>query len=187
MDKRKEILITALQENDEDIRKRAADALEKLEVRSRLEAVEKKLSAGEMLEKIRAVYALTDLKGPKIAELLAMASKDSSEDVRAAAVRVLGNFGDASALAPLVELLKDPNPIVVRATVEALLNFRDSRLLGPLMHTLKHQDTGVVERAIEAVGRFGDKRSEEAMIYFASKGNPKMKGLAIKALGEMDR
>jgi hypothetical protein len=55
------------------------------------------------------------------------------------------------------------------------------------MKAMKHTDPGVVERAIEAVCNIGDKRSEEAMIYFAVKGNQRMRGLAMKALGEMDR
>jgi len=55
-----------------------------------------------------------------------------------------------------------------------------------LMQMLKDTDAGVVERAIDAIGKIGDKRTEEAMIHFASKGNEKMRALAIKALGEMD-
>jgi len=43
-----------------------------------------------------------------------------------------------------------------------------------------------VERALEAVSRFGDKRAEEALVYFASKGNAKMKGIALRGLGIMD-
>jgi len=70
--------------------------------------------------------------------------------------------------------------------VEALSGFKDQRLLGPLVQALKHQDSGVVERALEAVARFGDKRAEEALVYFASKGNPKMKSIALKGLGVMD-
>lgn len=187
MDKRKEILLAALRESDEQIRKAAAEALEKLETRERLDALAGKMESGDMLEKIRVVYALSDLKGPKVAELLAKALKDPSEDVRAATVRSLGILGEPATLQVLVDTLKDTNPIVVRAAVEALSNFRDARLLGPLMQTLKHQDTGVIERAIEAISKIGDKRAEEAMAYFAVKGNPKMRSLAIKALGVMDK
>ncbi|MBI5455031.1 MAG: HEAT repeat domain-containing protein [Deltaproteobacteria bacterium] len=186
MDKRKEILLSALREKDEPIRKLAADALEKLEIRGKLEHFERKIDSGEMLEKIRAVYALADLKGTKVAELLAKAMKDPTEDVRAAAVRVLANKGEA-ALPLLVEALKDQSPIVARAAADALSNYQDARLLGPLMQALKNPDIGVVERALDCIGRLGDKRAEEAMAFFAVKGNRKLKSIAIKALGEMDR
>lgn len=186
MDKRKETLIAALRDGDENVRKTAAAALEKIEVRERIDHLAGKIESGEMLEKIKGVYALNGLKGPKITEILLNAAKDPSEDVRAAAVRVLSNLSDSSALQQLVEALQDPSPIVVRCALDALAAYRDPRLLGPFMKVLKHADPGVVERAIEAVGNIGDKRSEEAMIYFAVKGNQRMRGLAMKALGEMD-
>lgn len=186
MDKRKEILINALQDKDESIRKSAADALEKLEIRDKLGVIATKIDSGEMLEKIRAVYALQDLKGQGVNELLAKAVKDQAEDVRAAAVRVLGGKGDA-ALPYIVETLKDPSAIVARVAADALTNYRDPRILGPLMQALKNPDSGVVERALDAISRLGDKRAEEAIVYFAQKGNQRMRATALRALGEMDR
>ena len=186
MEKRKEILVNALKDKESQVRKCAADALEKLEIRARLDVIAEKIEKSEMLEKIRAIYALMDLKGSNVNALLATALKDPSEDVRAAAVRVLGGKGEG-VIPFLVEVLKDESPIVVRGVVEVLGDFEDSRLLGPLMGTLKNPDSGVVERALEAISRLGDKRAEEAMFHFAEKGNCRMRSLAIKALGEMDR
>ncbi len=187
MEKRKQILVNALKDKDAQVRKYAADALEKLEIREKLDIVAGKVEQGEMLEKIRAIYALIDLKGENVNALLVKALKDPSEDVRAAAVRVLGGKGEG-AIPALVEALKDDqSPIVVRGVVEALGNFEDQRLLGALMGALRNPDTGVVERALEAISRLGDRRAEEAMIHFAVKGTGRMRSLAIKALGEMDR
>jgi serine/threonine-protein kinase len=138
-----------------------------------------------MLKKT-VIYALSDLRGPRVADSLTKALKDPVEDVRAAGVRALGNLGDPATLPQLVESLKDTSPIVARAAVETLSTFKDPRLLGPFMQMLKHQDTGVVERALEAVAAIGDKRAEEAFIYFAAKGNPRMKAIALKGLGSMD-
>jgi HEAT repeat protein len=186
MDKRKQVLIDALGDDDTSVRSFAAEALEKMEIRGMLDTLAARIESGEMLEKLRAVYALTDLKGEKIVGLLAKASKDESEDVRAAAIRVLGRTGDYTVLRELVEALGDDSPIVARTAVEAMAGFRDPRLLRPLMQSLKSKDAGVVERALEVVGNLGDKRAEDAMVYFATKGNLKMRELAIKALGEMD-
>src|SRR3989304_3724288 len=186
MNKRKEILIAALKDADADVRKAAAEALERLEARERLDALAKKIEAGQMLERVKVIYPPSDLRGPRVAAILSAALKDPSEDVRAAAARALGTMADATVLQALVESLKDASPIVVRAGVEAISNFRDPGLLGPPVRALKHQDSGVVERALEAVSRFGDKRAEEALVYFASKGNAKMKGIALRGLGIMD-
>src|SRR3972149_8149353 len=142
MNKRKEILIAALKDADADVRKAAAEALEKLEARERLDALAKKIESGQMIEKVKVIYALSDLRGPRVAAILSAALKDPSEDVRAAAARALGAMGDATVLQSLVEALKDASPIVVRAVVEAFSNFRDPRLLGPLVQTLQHQDSG---------------------------------------------
>lgn len=186
MSKRKDIIMAALKDADTSIRKAAAEALEKLQARERIETHAMKIATGEMLEKVKVIYAISELRGPRVAEILTNALKDPVEDVRAAAVRALGSFGDPSTLPQLVESLKDTSPVVARAAVEALSTFKDPRLLGPFMQMLKHQDSGVVERALEAVVKTGDKRAEEALLYFAVKGNPKMRALALKGLGTMD-
>lgn len=187
MEKRRELIVAALQDKDEDIKKLAAEAMEKLEARNRLEAIAKKIESAEMVEKVRAIYALTDLRGARVVEILLQACKDPSEDVRAAAMRVLGRVADINQIQRLVEALKDPSSIVQRVAIETLGSFRDARLLGHMMQMLKNSDQGVVERALDVISHIGDKRAEEAMFHFASKGSPKTRAIAIKALGEMDR
>ena len=119
MSKRREILLGALKDADSQVKKAAAEALESLQARERVDALEKKIETGEMLEKIRVIYALSDLRGPRVAEALAKSLKDPVEDVRAAGVRALGSLGDPSTLPQMVESLKDTSPIVARAAVEA--------------------------------------------------------------------
>lgn len=187
MDKRQDTLIKALRETDEDISKAAAEALEKLRLREKLDFLTKKIDSGDMLEKIKAVYAVADIKGDKVLELLLRAAKDPSEDVRAAVARVLGTCADQRAMPVLLEMLKDASPMVLRSAVESCVKYNDVRFLGQFMQLLKNQDSGVVERTLEAVARLGDKRAEEAMLYFAVKGNKNMRLIALKALGEMDR
>ncbi len=184
--KRKEILLQDLQSDDVEIRRLSAEALERLQVRLSLERLKKVLQEGDMLDKIRIVYALSDLKGQDVIDVLASALKDPSEDVRAATVRSLGSMRDEAVLVHLVEALKDESPIVVRSAVDAIGLYTDRRIINPLMHALKSEDPGVVERAIAVIGRIGDKRAEDAMLYFAVKGNRRMKASAIRALGVME-
>jgi len=186
MSNRRDILLGALKDADTQVKKAAAEALEKLQARERLDALGRKIETGEMLEKIRVIYAISDLRGPKVAEVLSRGLKDPLEDVRAAAVRALSGLGDPATIPLMVETLKDQSPVVARAAVEALAVFKDPRLLGPFMQMLKHKDPGVVERALEAVAAIGDKRAEEAFVYFASRGNHAMKVIALKGLGSMD-
>jgi HEAT repeat protein len=186
MDKRREVLVNSLRDKDERIRSTAAEALERLELRGKIDSFAEILSSGAKLDKLRALYALGNLRGQLVTSLIVKALKDPVEDVRAAAARVLGTFSDSRVLPHLVESLKDQSPIVERVAVEALANYREPQLLGPLMQKLKSKDEGVVERAIKVVGRSGDKRAEQAMIYFSLKGNANMRYNAIKALGVME-
>ncbi|MBI5560157.1 MAG: HEAT repeat domain-containing protein [Deltaproteobacteria bacterium] len=186
MDKRKQALVKALQEKDEAVRSAAAEALERLEIRARLVYLEKMVDSGEMIEKLRAVYALSNLRGQEVLRILVKASKDPLEDVRAAALRVLGKIGDKGVLSEIVERLKDPSLVVERVAVSALGSFRDPQILALLMQMLKSKDPGVIENTLDVIGRIGDKRTEEAMLYFAVKGNAAMRASAIRALGMME-
>ncbi|HLC17903.1 MAG TPA: HEAT repeat domain-containing protein [Thermodesulfobacteriota bacterium] len=186
MDKRKEVLIKDLQNGERDIRTLSAEALERIQIRQNLARLVKTIESGEMLEKINALYVVADLKGRKIIEIIVRGFKDPVEDVRAAAARALGSMDDNRVLSPLVDALTDTSPIVLRSAIEALSRYNDIRLVGPLMKMLNNEDSGVVEKALEVIGRIGDKRSEQAMLYFAIKGNKKMRALAISALGVME-
>jgi HEAT repeat protein len=162
------------------------NALEKVEARERLPQFADKIATGEMLDKLRAIYAIGELKGQAIIDLLVGAAADESEDVRSGAIRALGDMGDTRVLKALVEALKDESVMVVRNAVEALGKYNDLRLLAPLMGMLKNKDVGVLEMALTAISRYGDKRSETAMLFFAAKGNKALKSTAIRALGSMD-
>ncbi|HHL39105.1 MAG TPA: HEAT repeat domain-containing protein [Deltaproteobacteria bacterium] len=186
MDRRKKVLVDALDDDDEHVRATAAEALERLDMRERMPVFERNLATGDKVTKLRTIYGISPLRGNDVLRLLVKAVKDPEEDVRAAAVRELGNHGDTRVLSTLVEALGDESPVVRRVAVEAITRFREPKLLGYLMKMLKDRDPGVIERALEAIGRLGDKRAEEAMIYFTRKGRPAMKSLALKALGLME-
>ncbi|MBI5599699.1 MAG: HEAT repeat domain-containing protein [Deltaproteobacteria bacterium] len=186
MDRRRQVLVKALQDSDETVRSAAAEALEKLEIRAKKGYFEGLIDKGEKLEKLRAVYALSGLRGQDILDVLVKALKDPVEDVRAASLRVLGKIGDRRVLPDIIERLKDPSFIVERVAVEALGSYREPEVVVPLLQMLKSKDAGVIENALLVISRVGDKRAEEAMIYFAVKGNARMKAVAMKALGMMD-
>ncbi|MCK5237460.1 MAG: HEAT repeat domain-containing protein [Deltaproteobacteria bacterium] len=186
MENRRHVLIKALRDESDTIRTTAAEALECLEIRGRLGKLHDMVQSGEKIEKLRAIYALGNLRGQQVINMVLWATKDEIEDVRAAAYRVLGKIGDTRVLPYLVEGLKDASVIVARVVIEAMNNFNDPQLLSPLMHQLKSKDHGVVERALEFIGRSGDSRAEEAMIYFSAKGNQTMRNTSLKSLGVME-
>ena len=187
MEKRKQLLVRALQDADENIRTLAAESLERLDIRGRVDFFSKILDTGDKMAKLRAVYALSNLRGPQIVSILLKAAKDEIEDVRAAAIRVIGNIADKEVLPDLIERLNDPSAIVGRVVIDAISTYREPQTIAPLMQLLKtSKDPGVLERALDAIGRTGDKRAEDAMSYFAVKGNFNMRCISLRSLGYME-
>jgi len=186
MSNRKDILVQSLVNPNDQIRRAAAEALEGLDIRSRILTLRKLIKEGSKVEKLRAIYAVGSLRGSQVEKVLLEATGDEVEDIRAAAIRSLGEFADTRILPELLGKLQDPSPVVERVVIDALYHFREPQIVGPLMNKLKSKDAGVVERAIHAIGRTGDKRAEEAMLFYAAKGTTAIKVAAMKALGMME-
>lgn len=186
MTTRREILADALNSENELIRLSAAEGLEMLELRENIDPMIEAFNNGDKVEKLRIVYAVSKLKGDKVLEFLKHAMKDPVEDVRAAAIREIGNFFDPKVISALTDALQDKSEMVVREAVASLGYFRDVKILAPLMHMLKNADHGIIERALEIIGRFADKRTEEAMLHFATKGTPYEQSIALKVLSLME-
>lgn len=127
---RKEVLQTALQDENEVIRASAAEAMECLELRGRIAHFIKVLDEGEKTDKLKAIYALGTLRGDDVVKVLLKATEDEIEDVRASAVRALGQFADSRILPNLIECLKDESPIVQRVAIDAIASFKDPQLIG---------------------------------------------------------
>ena len=187
MKKRRECFIAALKDTGEGVSAAAAEALERLDIREAAASLEGMLASVDKLEKLRAIYAVSKLRGTEATAFVMKALKDPVEDVRSTACRVLGDIGDSSVTGALVEALGDESVMVQREALTALSTFRDPGALLHVMQMLKSQDPGVVERAIEIVGDSGDKRVEEAMLYYVANGTPGMKSRALKALGTMEK
>ncbi len=187
MERRREILLRALQSDNDAVRQASAEAMENLEIRERLPELERIITCeGTRIEKLRALYSLSRLRGQRVMSLAAKALSDDDEDVRATAVRVLGEIGDRRILPELVEMLKDRSDVVKRVTLDALANFREPKLVAPLLYALKSDDPGVIERAIKLIARLGDSKAEQAILYFSVKGTTPARELAIRALGMME-
>jgi len=186
MGSRKDVLLKGLGDRDEYLRLVSAEAMERLELRARLHVFKELIETGDKLEKLKAIYAIGNLRGKDVEQILLLGIKDGVEDVRAASIRTLSSFADSRILTGLVEALNDESSVVERVAVEAVGNYREPQLISALMQKLKSKDLGVIERAIDIISRLGDKRTEEAMVYYAIKGNTNVRALAIKALGMME-
>jgi HEAT repeat protein len=158
--------------NDEASRKRAVDALEKLMTAEVSPVVREGAlwSLGEIggarAEQIllrglddpdpklreAAADSLGKIGGvPAVKSLTAVLLKDKEAAVRAAAVRALGDIGDANAAIPLLRALEDPDPYVRRAADDALGRLQPGQHES-LREALNHPSPRVRAEAIERIG-----------------------------------
>jgi len=181
-------LIQQLKEGSWEVRRKAAEALDKLGWKPKDDsekavyfiakwewdecvklgkiAVEPLIKAlKDENEGVRYGAAEALVKIGKIAvEPLINALKDESLLVREGAAIALGKIGDSRAVEPLINALKDENGYVREKAAQALGKIGDSRAVEPLINALKDESLLVREGAAIALGKIGDSRAVEPLI-----------------------
>ncbi len=99
--------------------------------------------------RLKAVAALGEIHDPRALEPLVDVLKDSSRLVRAGAASSLGQFsGDADALAALLPLLEDADPLVREMTVNALESLGLPEALPALRDAMETESADYIRSAI---------------------------------------
>jgi len=94
----------------------------------------------------------------QVLELALTVLKDSHQDVRSQAARLLGNFQDDRSIAPLVKATADTNWNVRESAENALFNFGQKAIL-PLIQALSSRAWTTRFRAARLLGEIGDSRA----------------------------
>jgi HEAT repeat protein len=195
-------LVSALEDQDKDIRKVAVHALDLLGWSP---------DSGES----GAAYWVTRRDFDKCVQIggaavgpLAAALQDKDEEIRCAAVEALGQIGDARAVESLLLALQDRNRDVSGAAAEALEKLAWTPDVGeaggafwaatakwdkcvqigapavePLIAELKGGDHAVRQAAAEALGRIGDARATTPLVFAALRDREGgVRDAAVKAL-----
>jgi HEAT repeat protein len=152
-----EVLTAALQDEADDVRQAASEALGRL---------------GDA----RAVEPLVARLG----------DKHEKHGVRKAAGEALGRLGDAHAVEPLIAHLQDEWYDAERtAAITALGQIGDARAVAPLMARLREKREGLYihQAAITALGQIGDARAVEPLIAILTDNN--LRRHAVEALGQI--
>ncbi|MBD2038520.1 HEAT repeat domain-containing protein [Leptolyngbya sp. FACHB-321] len=96
-----------------------------------------------------AAESLANLGTTAIAALTNLLAID---DTRLFAVRSLAHIRRSETIAPLLTVVRDPNPAVRAITIEALGSFHDSRVPPVLVNALHDENATVRQVAVEALG-----------------------------------
>jgi HEAT repeat protein len=81
------------------------------------------------------------------------------DDIRKTAASILGKFGDARAVEPLLYILKFENEYLRRSAAEALGMIGDPMAVEPLIKALKDESYNVQSSAAIALGKINDARA----------------------------
>ena len=193
---------------DADVRRAAADALDKMDFRPdegkvgaaywvvrrgwdkcaeigvpAIEPLIGALRASSIDERFAAAGALGKIGTTAVAPLIA-ALRDRNHDVRLAAARALGLIGDARAVAPLIAALRGGNDHVRSAAAHALGLIGDARAVGPLVAVLKDGRLYTRVAAAHALAKLGDPRAVEPLVVALKAEDNDVREEAAHTLGQ---
>jgi len=125
------------------------------------------------------------MKAEKDVEGLIKALKYSLDmEIRGEAALALGEIGDARAVGPLTQALKDKNDFFVADVEEALVKIGEPAV-EPLIQALKDEDSGVRWAAAATLGEIKDERAVAPLIQALKDGGRGVRWQAAMALVEM--
>jgi len=174
-------LLAALEDQDWQVRKAAAEALGKIGDGRAVAPLVAALHEGGVVS-IAATEALGKIGAPAVGPLLA-AFRGREWRTPQATDQVLRQLG-AAAVEPLVAALGDRDGHVRCSAAQRLGATRSARAVAPLIAALKDQDWRVCEAAIEALGQIGDERAVEPLITcLCDPDSARCKAAAARVLG----
>lgn len=186
MSKRKELLVGMLKDPDPEVVSAAAAALDRLEGLQSLDDVLEQLKKGGIAEKVRAIYALGAIGGVVVLKPLVYCASRPEEDLKAAAIDVLGSLVQRSSLPVLLERLRDDNSGIRAKAIKALGNFADSSLNSHLIPFLEAEDGLTDVEAALALAKTGDPLLEGKFIKLAASPLAVSRAAAATALGMLN-
>lgn len=185
-DARRRALIRLLKDPDEEVRRMAASALERLDGMNNLPMILDRYKRGDKVTRLRAIYALGKLGSDEcLPALIHALDNDQEEDVRATAIRVLAELKDLRTLPALILRLNDPSPTIQTMIAEALGNFRHKKLAGHLIPLLRRENKYLVIAVLESLGKINAVEAMEEILKLMNHPAPEVRKTAAKVLGEL--
>lgn len=169
-----ELLITALEDEDHDVRMLAAKALCNLPDARAIPALQAALNDDELLIRMAAQTALNAIGAAALAPMVKTLRTGETVQQRRGAAEALGEIGNTQAMEPLLVALKeDEDDSVRRAAALALGKLGDQSAVEPLREALTDQASGVREYAAVSLDTLGWKpgKDEYAAWYHVVKGD----------------
>jgi HEAT repeat protein len=178
------LLRDALEDPESDVRRAAAETLDRLEHRQDADALLRSFESDDPNLRVRAAYGLGRCRDRAAWPALRRALADGTVAVRAAAVRALSENPNPRFLEPLLACLDDPEPVVRREAVQALGATRNPRV-GPFLALLLEEGSrDLVVAALNSIARVGGLHPSR-ILPLVSHAEGSVRAAAIRTLAEL--
>jgi HEAT repeat protein len=178
------LLRNALEDPESDVRRAAAETLDRLEHRQDADALLRSFDSDDPNLRIRAAYGLGRCRDRTAWPALRRALADEAVAVRAAAVRALSENPNPRFLEPLLACLDDPEPVVRREAVQALGATRNPRVGPFLALLLEGESEALVVAALGSIARVGGV-DPSRILPLVSHAEATVRAAAIRTLAEL--
>lgn len=147
-----ELLITALKDNNVQVKKNAIHSLGQIRNPESIDPLLKMMKDKDISVRMETAFALWNIDAPSAVEpLIEVMNYEGIGYDRGRAAGALGFIGDKKAVEPLIKLLKEENIDLLCNTIEALGKLGDSRAIEPLTELLDHENKYVKSAAKKAI------------------------------------
>jgi hypothetical protein len=178
------VLITALQNANTDIRENAARALGDIKGQQAVEPIIIAMNDDNKRVSNEAKKSLIKIGSPSVEPLIA-ALKDEKPNIRVMAAGALGDIKDQRAVEPLISVLNDEQAAIKAAAIESLGKIEDSRAVEPIIAALKDENSLIRSKAAQALGNIKVSRAVEQLIPVLKDNDPDVRQKTVWALGEI--
>jgi HEAT repeat protein len=142
-----QIILDALRDNDNLVRKHAIITLGNLRDVKTISEIVKQLADKDMNE--FACEAILNFGRSALPYLHRFMKTDGSIEIRERVIDLIGKIGESSSVEPLMDLLEEPNPIIRLAAIDSLAFCFDSVPLKKLIYIKNHDSNADVKHRAE--------------------------------------
>lgn len=177
------ILLPLLKDQDENVRKAAAYAIEQIEKKAKILQLAGSIKGQDKVTRLRIVNAMAGIKDEIVRDTLKECANDEEPEIRASAVKGLAMMKDGANVDIFIEKLKDSVKAVRLHAIMGLGLCGDKRATEFLIPLLMVQDIEVVDTALKACAELKDKRILEYVGRLLSHSHPTIRARACMVIG----
>jgi HEAT repeat protein/beta-lactamase regulating signal transducer with metallopeptidase domain len=178
-------LVSALKDQNVDVRRQAASTLAHLRSPQALDAMIAATTDADKDVREFAVHAISRHRSDAVTQALVRALKDNDAAVRRAAMHGVSRLRDPKYIDVFVDAFKSGDPEVRKLAVHTLSGLRDARAVPALVMALKDADAEVRQAAIHGVARRRDPQYLDVLTAALKDADPEVRQAAAYGLAGM--